>query len=92
MNFCNIGNDIIDFIIDENKLKQNLFTPGSNILITDISVLQNLDNTKKYAIVIFGWNYYNEILSKILNNININDFDIINVNPLEIYKYIDKKI
>lgn len=92
LNFCKIGNDIIDFIIDENKLKQNLFTPGSNILINDISVLQNLDNTKKYAIVIFGWNYYNEILSKILNNININDFDIINVNPLEIYKYIDKKI
>lgn len=92
LNFCNIGNDIIDFIIDENKLKQNLLTPGSNILITDISVLQNLDVTKKYAIVIFGWNYYTEILSKILNKINIDNFDIINVNPLETFKYIDKKL
>ncbi len=92
LNFCKIGNDIIDFIIDENKLKQNLLTPGSNILITDISVLQNLDTTKKYVIVIFGWNYYNEILNKILNIVNIDNFDIINVNPLETFRYIDKKL
>ena len=63
LNFCKIDNDIIDYIIDENQLKQNLFTPGSNILITDITSLKTIN--KNTVIVIMAWNFYNEILEKI---------------------------
>ena len=33
LNYFNIGNEIIDFIVDDNRLKQNRFTPGTHIPI-----------------------------------------------------------
>ena len=33
LNFCNLDNSKIDFIIDQNPLKHNLYTPGKNIPI-----------------------------------------------------------
>lgn len=92
LNYCKFDNTIIDYIIDENILKHGLLTPGSNILITDIDVLKNLDENENYLIIILAWNFYNEILDKILEIININNFDILNINPLKIFKYTDKKL
>lgn len=63
LNFSKINSDIIDYIIDENKLKQGLFTPGSNIIITDTSSLKTIN--KDTVILITAWNFYKEILEKI---------------------------
>ena len=78
LNFVKINNDIINYIIDENKLKQNLFTPGSNILITNITSLKTIEpNT---VILITAWNFYNEILEKI--KMKLKEYNI--VFPVEV--------
>ena len=68
LNFSKINSTIIDYIIDENKLKQHLFTPGGNILISDITSLKTIN--KDTVIIVMAWNFYNEIFEKI-QNINI---------------------
>jgi nucleoside-diphosphate-sugar epimerase len=85
LNFAKIDNNIIDYIIDENHLKQNLYTPGSNIIITDITLLKTLKPNS--VILIMAWNFYKEILKKIqlkLIEYNIQfSIEIININTLE---------
>lgn len=85
LNFAKIDSDIIDFIIDENPLKIGLYAPGSNILITDISALKQIN--KNTIILNIGWNYEQEIIYKItkkLEEYNINfPITILNMDTLE---------
>lgn len=78
LNFTQINNNIIDFIIDENKNKQHLFTPGSNILVTDINILKNINQNT--IILIMAWNFEEEIIKKI--KIKLKEFNI--TFPVEI--------
>lgn len=78
LNFCNISNEI-DWIIDENPLKQGLYTPGSNILIKSIDSLKEITNGT--VIVIFAWNFFNEVKDKILKYTK--NVIILNINPLQ---------
>ena len=80
LNFCNISNKEIDYIIDENPLKQNLYTPGSNILIRGVDSLKDI--TDDTVIIVFAWNFFNEIKEKIKLNVSKN-ITILNINPLE---------
>lgn len=51
----------IEYIIDDNPLKQNMYTPGLNIPIYGLSFLDsNID-----YIVIFSWNFADEIIDKL---------------------------
>lgn len=68
LSFCNIDNSYIDWIIDENYLKQNLYTPNTNIIIKDINSLEFIDNN--YIILVLAWNFYEEIKNKIKIKIN----------------------
>jgi aminopeptidase N len=54
----------LDYIIDENPLKINLFSPKLNIPIVDIDYFIN-DKTDKIVIVILAWNFASEIKDKI---------------------------
>ena len=62
LNYCRLSNRYIDFIIDKNQLKQNLFTPGTNIPITSMS--KNFEKLKKMNMVLLAWNFKKEILSE----------------------------
>ena len=62
LNFANIK---LDFIIDDSPLKQNMFTPGTNIPVTSIDVLENLDKDEKVLFMPLAWNFFNEISWKI---------------------------
>ena len=67
LNYCKLSNKHIDFIIDQNPLKQNLYTPGTNIPIQSIKdVSKNLVNKN---MVLLAWNFKDEIV-KIMKNIN----------------------
>jgi 2-polyprenyl-3-methyl-5-hydroxy-6-metoxy-1,4-benzoquinol methylase len=68
----NFGNIHLDFIIDDNKLKQGLYTPGTNIPIKDISELNTISMDDKVVFVPLAWNFYKEISSKIKNARNSN--------------------
>ena len=48
-------------IIDDNKLKQGNYIPGTNIKI----VAKESVNTKIDYLIVFAWNYFSEIKKKI---------------------------
>ena len=62
LNFCEINNKDISFIIDKNPLKQGMLTPGSKIPI--ISYEQGLFEIEKVnKILLLAWNFEKEIIS-----------------------------
>jgi nucleoside-diphosphate-sugar epimerase/2-polyprenyl-3-methyl-5-hydroxy-6-metoxy-1,4-benzoquinol methylase len=84
-NFCNLTNAYIDFMIDENPLKQGLFTPGSNILVCSMDSLKDI--TSDCVILITAWNFYKEIKDKIIKKIDELDIkfsvSLLNIDTLE---------
>ena len=66
LNYCKLSNNYIKFIIDKNKLKQGLLTPGTNIPI--ISISESLDRIKKMNMVLLAWNFKKEILKEMTKN------------------------
>ena len=54
--------DEIEFIVDDNIYKQNLLTPGSNILVCDKN---SLINYEKIAILMITCNFKDEIIKKV---------------------------
>jgi SAM-dependent methyltransferase len=64
----------LDFIIDDNSLKQNLYTPGQCIPIKSIEALNSMLDDDKIIFVPLAWNFFNEIKSRILKSrTNSND-------------------
>ena len=66
-NLLNFGKIDLDFIIDDNPLKQNLYTPGRNIKIVSSDFLLTIDKNKKVAFIPLAWNFYDEIKKRIKN-------------------------
>jgi len=81
INYCDINDNLIDYIIDENELKQNLYTPVSNIQILPIDKLNDINNNT--LILITAWNFYEEIKNKIIKKIEKNNkIILLNINNL----------
>lgn len=59
LNFAGIT---LDYIVDENPLKQHLRTPGMNIPIVSLEYLSQ--DGRKLAIVPLAWNFFDEIYKK----------------------------
>ena len=60
--FFEIDKNIVSFIIDDNPLKQNTFSPGKKIPIKSYKYLKNNDWD---AIIIFAWNFSDSIIKKL---------------------------
>ena len=63
----------LDYIIDDNPLKQNTFSPGRDIPVINSDVLDNFTTKEKILFIPLAWNVYNEIknkIKKIRNNTN----------------------
>jgi D-mycarose 3-C-methyltransferase len=57
------ANDIqLDWIVDDNELKQGLLTPGTNIPIKDKS---SLDIDDHIVVIPLAWNFFEEIKSNV---------------------------
>jgi len=56
----------LDFIVDDNPLKQGKYTPGSSILIVPIDHLDTIGGPTLF--VSLAWNFFKEIKAKIVNN------------------------
>ncbi len=61
MTVLNAGNITLDFIVDDNPIKVDHFTPGTNIPIVSSKLISGID---KLVIVPLAWNFYTEIKSK----------------------------
>jgi len=77
LNFFGISNEI-DYIIEDNKLKQNKFIPGVQIPIKSKSTIKNKDNT----LIVLAWNFFKDIKK---NNLSLSN-NIINIKDLEVNK------
>ena len=60
----NFGGIQLDFIIDDNPLKQGLFAPGSHIPVVAIDMLDECDDLK-VAFIPLAWNFFAEIQKNI---------------------------
>ncbi len=60
----NFGEIHLDYIIDDNPLKQGLYSPGMSIPVVPIGMLDQYTETK-VAFVPLAWNFFNEIQGKI---------------------------
>lgn len=60
LNYCEVGPELIDFIVDTTPTKQNMFTPGKHIPVLPYEhFLPHPD-----VAVLFAWNHQKEIIAK----------------------------
>jgi SAM-dependent methyltransferase len=72
MTLLNFGNINLDFVIDDNPLKQGRYTPGTHDPVVGINVLDNYAESK-IAFVPLAWNFFDEICQKIKNKRTCNN-------------------
>ena len=60
LNYFGIGTNVLDYIVDDNKLKQNLYTPGTHILIKSPKTLHN--DSFDYVLIL-AWNFADSIIN-----------------------------
>jgi SAM-dependent methyltransferase len=70
MTLLNYSKIKLDFIVDDNPLKQGRFTPGSSIPIVSIDKIDDLTTT---LFVPLAWNFFDEIRRKIKERRNKED-------------------
>jgi hypothetical protein len=56
----------LDFIVDDNPLKQGLYTPGRAIPIVGVEQVQNLAQQDRVLFIPLAWNFFDEIRERIL--------------------------
>ncbi|HCF99366.1 MAG TPA: methyltransferase [Chloroflexi bacterium] len=61
LNYCGIGVETIDFVVDRSTVKQGLYTPGTRLRIEPPEVL--LERQPDYALLL-TWNFADEILDQ----------------------------
>jgi hypothetical protein len=78
LNFINIKPE---FIIDDNELKQNLYSPGQNSLIVPSSYIKNLPEIS-VTFIPLAWNLFDEIKNNILKIRNNPKDEFINLKEI----------
>ena len=74
MTFLNFAQTSLDVIIDDNPLKQNLYTPGTNTIIKSAEYIKTYSEDEKLLFVPLAWNFYDEIRTRISKQRqNVND-------------------
>ena len=64
MTLVNFGDIHLDFIIDDNPLKQGKFTPGTHDPVESIDILKECDDIN-VAFIPLAWNFFTEIKTRI---------------------------
>ena len=62
LNYCNIGNEVINYTVDKNPHKQGLFLPGTHI---PVESPEKIRVTKPDYVLILQWNLKEEIIQQI---------------------------
>ena len=67
MTFLNFANIKLDYIIDDNTLKQNLYTPGTDVIIKSIESIKQYTDNDKILFIPLAWNFFKEIKNRIMD-------------------------
>lgn len=62
LNYFKIGNETLDYIVDDSSYKQNLFTPGTHIPVVSPKIL---GKEKPDYIFILAWNFAEPIMNNL---------------------------
>ena len=62
LNYCDIGKEFLDYILDTTPLKQGLYTPGTHIPVRLYQTLPK--NASQYVALLLAWNYEKDIVQK----------------------------
>lgn len=62
MNYCGIGKDFLDYVIDDAPAKHGAYTPGNHLPIKPSSILK--DKNKPDYVLVFAWPFFDEIFKK----------------------------
>ena len=62
LNFCGIGKEYIDFVVDASPYKHGLYLPGTHIPILSID---SIIESKPDYVIILPWNLRDEIVDQI---------------------------
>lgn len=62
LNYFKIGPEVLDYIVDDSKYKQNLFTPGTHIPV--LSPTRILKDKPDYVFIL-AWNFAGPIMDKL---------------------------
>lgn len=62
LNYFKIGPNTLDYIVDDSEYKQNLYTPGTHILVSPPS---RIFQTNPDYILILAWNFASSIMEKL---------------------------
>lgn len=63
----NFAGEAPDFIVDDNPLKQGLYTPGVACPIVSSDELKKYETVETLCFIPLAWNFYDEIVEKIRN-------------------------
>jgi SAM-dependent methyltransferase len=61
LNYCGVGTDFIDYVVDKNPYKQNCFLPGSRI---PIQAPEKIAETRPDFVLILPWNIKEEVMQQ----------------------------
>jgi len=56
----------LDMIVDDNPLKQGMYSPGKHIPVVSVDVVRQMPTTTPVLFVPLAWNFYDEIRRRIL--------------------------
>ena len=62
LNYCGIGKEFLEYILDTTPLKQGLYTPGMHIPVRLYETLPK--NASQYVALLLAWNYEKDIILK----------------------------
>ncbi len=62
LNYCSLGNDLLDFVTEKSKLKIGRYTPGMRIEVVPDDML--LTHQPDYALLL-AWNFAEEIMNNL---------------------------
>jgi hypothetical protein len=62
LNFCKLGKEYLEYVVDDSPLKQGFLTPGTHIPIVDSS---ELATRRPDYLLLIAWRLKNEILPKV---------------------------
>lgn len=63
LNYCSIGSEILDFVVDKNPLKVGLYTPGTHLHVKPVSAV--FESQPDYLLIL-AWNFADEIMEQLV--------------------------